>query len=201
MVICPDCGKDVKDAKFCSNCGALLKKSEDKKTIEVEESEPEIKNDSDDIETIDSGYADTSQTAEEKTTDEAPTETAIVKKSKFCTNCGFELDRDYKFCPECGFDLSGKAANAPKNPPVVAEEKSMIVSVILSVIFPGLGHFYLNLNHKGILFLLGYIISAVLVIFLIGAILCLIVWIWALIDVIQSTTAINNGEFVEDKLF
>ena len=24
MVICPECGKEVKDAKFCSNCGAPL---------------------------------------------------------------------------------------------------------------------------------------------------------------------------------
>ena len=24
MVICPDCGKEVKDAKFCSNCGSPL---------------------------------------------------------------------------------------------------------------------------------------------------------------------------------
>ena len=193
MVICPDCGKDVKDAKFCSNCGALLKKSETKKTVEVEESEPEIKNDSQE--------AETSEIVEEKTAEEVPAETAIVKKTKFCTNCGYELDRDYKFCPECGFDLSGKAGNTQRNPPAVVEEKNILVSVILSIIFPGLGHFYLNLNHKGILFLLGYIISAVLVIIIIGWILCFIIWVWALIDVVQSTNAINNGEHVEDKLF
>ena len=29
MVICPDCGKEVKEAKFCSNCGALLPEIEE----------------------------------------------------------------------------------------------------------------------------------------------------------------------------
>ena len=29
MVVCPDCGKDVKEAKFCSNCGAVLTKAEE----------------------------------------------------------------------------------------------------------------------------------------------------------------------------
>ena len=37
MVICPDCGKDVKDAKFCSNCGALLQQKEEKQTVEIED--------------------------------------------------------------------------------------------------------------------------------------------------------------------
>jgi hypothetical protein len=29
----------------------------------------------------------------------------------------------------------------------------------------------------------------------------IIVWLWALIDSIKSTEALNRGEFVEDKLF
>ena len=36
MVICPECEKDVKDAKFCSNCGALLQKAE-KVVVEVKD--------------------------------------------------------------------------------------------------------------------------------------------------------------------
>ena len=50
-------------------------------------------------------------------------------------------------------------------------------------------------------FIIAYIVSAVLVFILIGFVLILIVWIWALIDSIKSTEAINRGEFVEDKLF
>lgn len=29
MVICPDCGKEVPDAKFCKNCGARLPEVEE----------------------------------------------------------------------------------------------------------------------------------------------------------------------------
>ena len=172
MVICPECGKDVKDAKFCSNCGALLQQKEEKQTVEIEDvgQKEDVKQES--------------------------------KKYKFCRNCGYELTGDYKFCPECGYDLSGRVtANRSSVPSANSGEKSLVLAVILSVIFPGLGQIYLGLNQKGILFIVGYIISAVLILLLIGFLLVLVVWIWALVDVVQSTNAINNGEYVEDKLF
>lgn len=191
MVICPDCGKDVKDAKFCSNCGALLQQKEEQ-TVEIE-----------DVAQNEDINVDVNASEEKESAEIIPVETTQEsKKSKFCRNCGYELNGDFKFCPECGYDLSGSvAANRSSVPSVNSGEKSMIVAVILSVIFPGLGQFYLGLNQKGLLFLVGYIISAVLIFLLIGIILVFVVWIWALIDVIQSTNAINNGEYVEDKLF
>ena len=188
MVICQDCGKDVKDAKFCSNCGALLKKSE---AVPAEETS--------EVQETGAGFEEASENVKEEPVKETP---AGTKKSKFCTNCGFELNGDFKFCPECGHDLSRKLNNtSPGSPSVGGEEKNMVLAVVLSVIFPGLGQFYLGLNNKGVLFLIGYIISAILVLLIIGALLCLVIWIWALVDTIQSTNAINNGEYVEDKLF
>lgn len=187
MVICSDCGKDVKDAKFCSNCGALLTKNETESVEEISE-----------IRGFDRNSEDTSEIID--VTPVEPKET--VKRVKFCTNCGYELNGDFKFCPECGYNLSGKLNNAQTNVPTVSnDEKNMVVAILLSVIFPGLGQFYLGLGHKGILFLIGYIISAILVFLLIGFVLCLVIWIWALVDTIQSATAINDGEYVEDKLF
>ena len=76
----------------------------------------------------------------------------------------------------------------------------MVISVILSIIFPGLGHFYLGLNRKGAIFLLAYVVSAILILLLVGFLLCTVIWIWALVDVIKSTNALNRGEYVEDKL-
>ncbi|MEE1129756.1 MAG: zinc ribbon domain-containing protein [Methanobrevibacter sp.] len=184
MVICPDCGKDVKDAKFCSNCGALLTKSEAEPIPDVEE--------------IDSTLDESSESIEQETIDVVPVES---KKFKFCTNCGYELNGEFKFCPECGFDLSKKVNTAKTTVPVVQSEKNIVLAILLSVIFPGLGQFYLGLNHKGVLFLIAYIISAVLILLLIGFLLVLVVWIWALVDTIQSTNALNDGEYVEDKLF
>ena len=75
------------------------------------------------------------------------------------------------------------------------------MSAILSFLFPGLGHLYLGLNKKGVSYTIAYIVSAILIFILIGFVLMIIVWIWALIDSIKSTEAINRGEFVEDKLF
>ena len=192
MVICPECGKDVKDAKFCSNCGALLQQKEEKQTVEIE-----------DVGQKEDVNVDVNASEEKESADVIPPETKQEsKKYKFCRNCGYELTGDYKFCPECGYDLSGRVtANRSSVPSANSGEKSLVLAVILSVIFPGLGQIYLGLNQKGILFIVGYIISAVLILLLIGFLLVLVVWIWALVDVVQSTNAINNGEYVEDKLF
>lgn len=192
MVICPECGKDVKDAKFCSNCGALLQQKEEKQTVEIE-----------DVGQKEDVNVDVSDSEEKEDAEVIPPETKQEsKKYKFCRNCGYELTGDYKFCPECGYDLSGKVtANQSSVPSANSGEKSLVLAVILSVIFPGLGQIYLGLNQKGILFIVGYIISAILIFLLIGFILVFVVWIWALVDVVQSTNAINNGEYVEDKLF
>ena len=84
---------------------------------------------------------------------------------------------------------------------MVRQEKSVVIAAILSFIFPGLGHLYNGLTNKGLSFIVAYIVSLVLIFILIGFILIFIVWIWALIDAIKTTEAINNGEYVEDRLF
>ncbi|AMD18494.1 hypothetical protein TL18_10025 [Methanobrevibacter sp. YE315] len=114
------------------------------------------------------------------------------QKTKFCQSCGEKININAEICPHCGV----RVANIRSS-----EEKNVILSAILSIIFPGLGQLYLGLNKKGIIFILGYIISFILVFLLIGFILMPIIWIWALIDSIRSTEAINRGEHVEDELF
>ena len=153
MVICPECGKDVKDAKFCSNCGALLQQKEEKQTVEIE-----------DVDQKEDVNVDVNDSEEKESAEVIPSESKQEsKKYKFCRNCGYKLTGDYKFCPECGYDLSGKVtANRSSVPSANSGEKSLVLAVILSVIFPGLGQIYLGLNQKGILFIVGYIISAVL---------------------------------------
>ena len=239
MVICSDCGKDVKDAKFWSNCGAVLSKAEEpveevvKENVdsdvveevvpedaieesvseEVDEAAPEEVVEGEDIEV---------KTASDKTAEE-PIGTDI-KKSKFCTNCGTEIVADTPFCPQCGFKLHRDEAPQTKfcqscgekinviaeicphcgvrvAPAPLSQEKSVAIAAILSFLFPGLGHLYNGLTKKGVSFIIAYIISAILIFLLIGFVLVFIVWIWALFDAIKTTEAINNGEFVEDKLF
>ena len=266
MVICPDCGKEVKDAKFCSNCGSLLPKVEEvEETADVpveneqveevvQEAEVEaVDNAVEEAEPAEEEVAEAEEEAVEEVEEEAvddvveeaePAEEEVaeaeeevidepaeeddtievVKKSKFCTNCGAEVLPEAAFCPKCGFKLKGeekpqtkfcqncgkeidinaeicphcgvRVATAP-----ASEEKNVLLSAILSLLFPGLGHLYLGLNKKGISFIIANIVSWILVFILIGFVLALIGWVWALIDSIKSTEAINKGEFVEDKLF
>ena len=76
MVICPDCGKEVPNDKFCKNCGAYLPKIEEI-SVESTSVEPNIAPESEDVK---SGV-------------------------NYCRNCGFKLEGDFKFCPNCGCNL------------------------------------------------------------------------------------------------
>ena len=263
MVICPDCGKEVTDAKFCSNCGSLLPKADEVVSPEVEEKvdvpveedaaeetveevveedaaeevQEEVVEEDAAEETVEEvAEKDAAEDAieeepaedevaeEEPASEEDESEINVVKKSKFCSNCGTEVAVGTVFCPQCGSKLTEEEGPKTKfcsncgetidiNAEIcphcgvrvanfrISEEKNVALSAILSFIFPGLGHLYLGLSKKGVSFILAYIVSAILVFLLIGFVLMLIVWIWALIDSIKCTEAINKGEFVEDKLF
>ena len=172
MVTCLDCGKEVPSAKFCKNCGATLPVEDEAGSVEEEVISSE----------------------DEPSAGEDETEDNI----KFCHACGFEIEEDIRYCPNCGADLHN--SGIPTQTRTEPRDKNIIVAIVLSVIFPGLGQFYLGLNHKGLMFLIGYIISAVLILLFVGFILCFVIWIWALVDVIQSTNALNRGENVEDRL-
>lgn len=222
MVVCPECGKEVKDAKFCSNCGAVLPKVED-----IEEPSEEVVEEVVDVEETVEEPVDEGEIIEVKTVsseaDDEPIEEDI-KKSKFCPNCGTEIiNPETAFCPQCGFKLKQDKAqtkfcqNCGKKIDINAEicpycgvrvagvapsgEKSVLLAAILSFLFPGLGHLYNGLTKKGLSFMIAYIVSAILIFLIIGFVLIFIIWIWALIDAIKTTESINKGEFVEDKLF
>lgn len=230
MVTCPDCGKEVPNAKFCRNCGAKLPEVEEVEVVEndavVDTTEEVIDVGVEEEETADDS-AKVIDVVEEETVEEPAEEVEVntsSKQTKFCSNCGNEVSVETAFCPKCGYRLiqeeepqtkfcqsCGKKINinaeiCPHCGVRVAnirssEEKSVVLSAILSFLFPGLGHLYIGLTKKGISFIIAYIVSAILIMLLIGIILVIVVWLWALIDSIKSTEAINRGEFVEDKLF
>ena len=177
MVVCSNCGEEVPNAKFCKNCGFKLQDEENNDNQKVD---VKLNDDSD------SEFNDNSES----------------KKTKYCSNCGFEVDSTLKFCPNCGFNFEKKSKPQNYQQNTVGEnEKNIVVSIILSLIFPGLAQAYLNLPKKAITFIIAYVISAFLILILVGFILCVIVWVWALVDAIQSNNAINEGKDVEDKLF
>ena len=230
MVTCPDCGKEVPNAKFCRNCGAKLPEVEEVEVVEndavVDSTEEVIDVGVEEEETADDSTK-VIDVVEEETVEEPAEEVEVntsSKQTKFCSNCGNEVSVETAFCPKCGYRLiqeeepqtkfcqsCGKKINinaeiCPHCGVRVAnirssEEKSVVLSAILSFLFPGLGHLYIGLTKKGISFIIAYIVSAILIMLLIGIILVIVVWLWALIDSIKSTEAINRGDYVEDKLF
>jgi TM2 domain-containing membrane protein YozV len=66
-----------------------------------------------------------------------------------CGKCGALLTNPNAPCPRCGAPASGRYQG-----PVTRTRKSPLVAAALAVV-PGLGHFYLGENKKGIAYLIG----------------------------------------------
>lgn len=66
-----------------------------------------------------------------------------------CGKCGALLTNPNAPCPRCGAPASGRYQG-----PVARTRKSPLVAAALAVV-PGLGHFYLGDNKKGIAYLIG----------------------------------------------
>lgn len=172
MIICPDCGKEASNEKFCRNCGAYLGDVEEIEVIKTQSDE-----DFEENSLINRSY-----------------------NFKFCYNCGAKLSDNSKFCPECGQDLRSNIIKNNSSQ-ISSKEKNTSLAVILSVLLPGLGQIYLGLDNKGSIFLIAYIISVILILLIIGFLFVIIIWIWALVDTIISVNTLNRGEEVIDKLF
>lgn len=134
------------------------------------------------------------------------------KAKVFCVNCGKELDEGTEFCNECGTPVNGQITvnnNKNTNPSsknnvnkttVTASDKNPVLAAVLSFFIVGLGQIYLGLNKKGIILFVAAVISICLFAILIGELLFLIIWIYAIYDAYNSAGKLNRGEFVEDTI-
>ena len=180
MAICQVCGTDTGDSKFCKNCGSAVK-NDNQKNNENNSKFCFQCGKSIDINAKICPNCGAEQNVE-----------TLEKQTKYCSSCGCKIDFKAVICPKCGVQVQNAQITQEINP---------TVAIILSIFIPGLGHIYSGLTHKGILILVLYIISAFLILAIIGFILVIIVWIWAIIDVNKCVKALNDGEYVEDKLF
>ncbi len=61
--------------------------------------------------------------------------------SKFCGNCGKELEESFNACPDCGTKINGANNNQNQGSPVVTK-RDIAVSVILSIVTCGIYGLY-----------------------------------------------------------
>ncbi|MDO9045408.1 MAG: zinc-ribbon domain-containing protein [Methanobacteriaceae archaeon] len=114
-------------------------------------------------------------------------EIIIQKETKFCSNCGAEIDKKAEICPKCGVRLMGNSQgqNLPVGP------KNAGLAAVLSFLVVGLGQIYNGQVGKGLLLLVGALISGVLMLVFIGFITWLIIWIYAIYDAYNTANEIN----------
>ena len=136
-----------------------------------------------------------------------------------CPYCGFENDDNSDICFVCQEDLDStynvsmpedkqeikteklplahryqnkKRKQRPKN------QKNKLLSTILTIILPGLGHCYLGTYKEGILIIITYIITLALTTlesYVIVASLFIIAY--SVVDVIIKTDKYNKGKTIE----
>lgn len=111
------------------------------------------------------------------------------KKTKFCSNCGKEIDAEAEICPECGVRV--------KDVPVHTEKKSTGIAAILSFLYVGLGQIYNGQIAKGIIFIIIGVILVLTMFVLIGFILYPLFWIYNIYDAYNTAKKINASKIKE----
>ncbi|KAF5083371.1 zinc ribbon domain-containing protein [Methanobacterium aggregans] len=111
-------------------------------------------------------------------------------ETKFCFNCGEEISKLAEICPNCGVRLMEPEKN------VIVPQKNAALAAVLSFLVVGLGQIYNGQVGKGILLLVGAIISGILMFIVIGVVTWLIIWIYAIYDAYNTANKINSGDMV-----
>lgn len=130
----------------------------------------------------------------------------------FCSGCGHAISATDQFCFGCGrktgagapTSLAPTAGTAvapaqqvmPHPMPVqqqviVVSPKSPGVAAVLSFFWAGLGQIYNGEIGKGIIFMVLYLVSAFLMMAIIGFITTPILWIFGMVDAYKTAEKIN----------
>ena len=122
-----------------------------------------------------------------------------VTKTKYCVDCGSKIDAKTDICPDCGVRQPG-ATNyqQPRNDlykqPVILKNPG--IAAVLSAFFVGIGQIYNGQIAKGLLFMVAYFVSILLIFVLIGFITTPLLWIFGIYDAYNTANRINSGEIV-----
>ena len=116
----------------------------------------------------------------------------------FCENCGKKIPDDVKFCPFCGH-VNKDGVKAVKNQ---SSDKNMILALVISFFFTGLGIAYAGDKKKGIiLFIVGLTFGIMGRAVHILSIVAIVVWAYALYETYNQVKRANgesNPNLIED---
>jgi TM2 domain-containing membrane protein YozV/RNA polymerase subunit RPABC4/transcription elongation factor Spt4 len=113
-------------------------------------------------------------------------------ETKYCANCGEQIDENAEICPKCGVRQPG--ATTSQQP--VYQQKNPGIAAVLSALFVGLGQIYNGEILKGIILIIAYAVSYVLILILIGFITTPLLWIYGVYDAYNTAKKINEGTIV-----
>ena len=111
----------------------------------------------------------------------------MTEETKFCHNCGAEIDAKALTCPECGVLQQDKSMSG-------RGEKNSGLAAILSFFFTVLGQMYNGQIAKGILLIIVQITNLFLMLVAVGFITYPIVRIYGIWDAYTTSEKINAGE-------
>lgn len=134
-----------------------------------------------------------------------------------CPRCGAAKVEGERYCPTCGHDLyalelEAKGSRRPEGTAPARHRKSIGLTIILAILFPGLGHLYAGRWARGLTIMVGFILVLLAVIVAIGllgasvvGLLCVPIVIigglllfvpfeiWQIFDAMASSAMVNSG--------
>ena len=109
-----------------------------------------------------------------------------------------KIDENAHICPDCGVNQPGYDMNQQLNSntyqQTVYQLKNPGIAAVLSAFFVGFGQIYNGQIAKGLVFMLFYLVSIVLIFVIIGFITTPILWIYGIYDAYNTAKRINSGE-------
>jgi len=83
-------------------------------------------------------------------------------------------------------------------PPVMqVVPKNAGIALLISFFIPGVGSLYAGKTTTGVIILIGYVISRVLIVVIIGFVGVFGFWVWGLVDAYQAAQAWNRARGIE----
>ena len=119
-----------------------------------------------------------------------------MSDTKYCTNCGAQIDEKAEICPECGVRQAEPGAYQENRTYQGSyQQKNPVLALILSLIIVGLGQVYNGQTVKGIVL---FIVALLLGLTGVGLIISFIIWLYAMYDAYTIAQRINDGEIIRD---